>query len=70
MAKAKKFGLVYAVEKILAKNPTGGEVNLKERKERIEKILSSFNLIRIDPEEITYLYIHPTKGMEKDIWKK
>ena len=70
MAKAKKFGLIYAVEKIIEKNTVGATVTLKERKERIEKILSSFNLIRIDPDEITYLYIHPTKGMEKDIWKK
>jgi len=70
MARAKKFGLVYAVEKIIEKNTLGAAVSLKEKKERIEKILSSFNLIRIDPDEITFLYIHPSKGMEKHIWKK
>jgi len=70
MAKAKKFGLVYGIEKILEKNIPGPVTNVKERKEQIEKALSSFNLIRIDPDEITYLYIHPTRGMEKNIWKK
>ena len=36
----------------------------------VEKMLMRFNLIRIDPEEIIYLSIHPTRGAEKNIWKR
>ncbi len=32
--------------------------------------LRRFNLIKIEPHEITYLRIHPTEGTVKNIWKK
>lgn len=32
--------------------------------------LRRFNLIKIEPYEITYLRIHPTEGTVKNIWKK
>lgn len=32
--------------------------------------LRRFNLIRIEPEEITMLRIHPTEGTEKNVWKR
>ena len=38
--------------------------------EGIIKALKRFNLIKIEPEEITYLRIHPTEGAQKNIWKK
>ncbi len=34
------------------------------------KALRRFNLIRIEPDEIVYLRIHPTEGTEKNIWTK
>jgi hypothetical protein len=32
--------------------------------------LRRFNLIKIEPYEIIYLWIHPTEGTVKNIWKK
>jgi hypothetical protein len=38
--------------------------------EDIINALRRFNLIRIEPDEIVYLRIHPTEGTEKNIWTK
>lgn len=38
--------------------------------EDIINALRRFNLIKIEPYEITYLRIHPTEGTVKNIWKK
>ena len=38
--------------------------------EDIIKAIKRFNLIKIEPYEITYLRIHPTEGTVKNIWKK
>lgn len=70
LARVRKLGLYASLEKIVG-DSLQGSGNAKESKnELVEKMLMKFNLIRIDPEEIVYLYIHPTKGAEKNIWKK
>ena len=38
--------------------------------EDIIKAIKRFNLIKIEPYEITYLRIHPTEGTVKNIWEK
>lgn len=38
--------------------------------QELVKALRRFNLIKIEPDEIVYLRIHPTEGTEKNIWKK
>jgi hypothetical protein len=66
----KKLGLLTGVERIVGRNIQSGRVPREREKEWVEKLLNRFNLIRIDPEEITYLYIHPNKGAEKNTWRK
>lgn len=70
IAQVKKLGIFSAVEKIVEESVRSGQVAKESKEEWLEKILHRFNLIRVDPEEITYLYIHPTKGAEKNTWKK
>jgi len=70
MTRIKKFGILTAVEKIVTEHIQTGNFPKESKKEWVERMLNRFNLIRIDPEEITFLYIHPTKGTEKNIWKK
>jgi hypothetical protein len=33
-------------------------------------VIKRFNFIRIEPEEIIFLSIHPAEGTTKDVWKK
>ena len=66
----KKFGIFRTIEN-MADNQIEQQLLLQEeRASWIERTLSWFNLIRIIPDEITCLFIHPVKGMEKDVWKK
>ena len=68
--KVKKLGLYTSLEKIVGGRLQESGITKESKKELVEEMLMRFNLIRIDPEEIVYLYIHPTKGAEKNIWKK
>ena len=70
LTRVKKLGLYASVEKIVGDSIKGCDITKEGKHELVEKMLMRFNLIRIDPEEIVYLYIHPTKGAEKNIWKK
>ena len=70
MKRIKKLGILTALEKIVGERVQEWDIPKESKKQWVEKILNRFNLIRINPEEITFLYIHPTKGAEKDIWKK
>ena len=70
LARVKKLGLYTSLEKIVGGSLQESGITKESKKELVEKMLMRFNLIRIDPEEIVYLYIHPTKGAEKNIWKK
>ena len=66
----KKFGILRTIEHMADKQIQKQLLSPEERASWIERTLSRFNLIRIIPDEITCLFIHPVKGMEKDVWKK
>ena len=66
----KKFGILRTIENMADKQVQKQLLSPEERASWIERTLSRFNLIRIIPDEITCLFIHPVKGMEKDVWKK
>jgi nitroimidazol reductase NimA-like FMN-containing flavoprotein (pyridoxamine 5'-phosphate oxidase superfamily) len=70
MMRVKKFGILSTLEKIAGERVQAGDLSSAGRKEWVGKTLNRFNLIRIDPDEITFLYIHPTRGMEKGVWEK
>ena len=66
----KKFGILRTIENMADNQMKQQLLSQEERASWIERTLSRFNLIRIIPDEITCLFIHPVKGMEKDVWKK
>ena len=66
----KKFGILRTIENMADKQVQKQLLSPEERAPWVERTLSRFNLIRIIPDEITCLFIHPVKGMEKDVWKK
>ena len=70
MMRIKKFGLIGTLEKLAGERVLAEALSKAGKKEWIEKTLKRFNLIRIDPDEITFLYIHPTRGMKKEVWKR
>jgi nitroimidazol reductase NimA-like FMN-containing flavoprotein (pyridoxamine 5'-phosphate oxidase superfamily) len=70
MHAVKKFGIIRTIENMADKQIQKQILSPEERTSWIERTLSRFNLIRIIPDEITCLFIHPVKGMEKDVWKK
>ena len=70
MPMIKKFGLSAMIEKLAKERVQGGTLAKADRKEWIEKTFGRFTLIRIDPDEITFLRIDPKKGMERNIWEK
>jgi hypothetical protein len=45
-------------------------VSLKNLEDEVMNALKRFNLIRIEPDTITFLSIDPVKGTEKDIWQR
>ena len=67
---AKKFGIMRTIENMADKQIQKQLLSQEERTSWIERTLSHFNFIRIIPDEITYLLVHPVKGIEKDVWKK
>ena len=66
----KKFGILRTIENMADKQIQKQVLSPEDRAPWIEKTLSRFNLIRIIPDEITCLFIHPAKAMEKDVWKR
>lgn len=70
VSRIKKFGIFAMIEKLAKERVQGGTLAKADRKEWVEKTFSRFTLIRIDPDEITFLRIDPTKGMERNVWKR
>lgn len=70
MRHVKKMGIYAAIQKILRERLLALNLPLKNLEAEVINTARRFNLIRIDPEEITFLSIHPSKGTEKDTWKK
>jgi nitroimidazol reductase NimA-like FMN-containing flavoprotein (pyridoxamine 5'-phosphate oxidase superfamily) len=70
ITKSKKFGMLDVIEKLVKENSGTEKTTKADIKERVTEILNRFNFIKIVPDEITFLYIHPTRGTEKNIWKR
>ena len=70
MAMAKKFGIYASLEKVVGEHVSKMGLAEESKLKLVEEMLSRFNLIRIDPEKITCLAIHPTRGAEKNTWEK
>jgi nitroimidazol reductase NimA-like FMN-containing flavoprotein (pyridoxamine 5'-phosphate oxidase superfamily) len=70
VSRIKKFGIFAMIEKLAKERVQGGTLAKADRKEWVEKTFSRFTLIRIDPDEITFLRIDPTRGMERNVWKR
>jgi nitroimidazol reductase NimA-like FMN-containing flavoprotein (pyridoxamine 5'-phosphate oxidase superfamily) len=70
VARAKQFGIFQAIEKIMKERH--GEINIspEQIEDEVMEIVRRFNFIRIEPDEIVYLHIHPIEGTTKDVWKR
>jgi nitroimidazol reductase NimA-like FMN-containing flavoprotein (pyridoxamine 5'-phosphate oxidase superfamily) len=66
----KSMGVYDAAAKIMGEMFEAQEMSVENFEEEVIKGLRRFNLIKVEPDEITYLHIHPTEGAEKNIWKK
>jgi nitroimidazol reductase NimA-like FMN-containing flavoprotein (pyridoxamine 5'-phosphate oxidase superfamily) len=64
------MGVYAAAAKIMGERLAAQEAAVENTDEGIVTALKRFNLIRIEPDEIIYLRIHPTEGAVKNIWKK
>ncbi len=70
MKRVKMFGIYAGVKKMLSELLSDKHLPAEAMEEEVIKTLKRFNLIRIEPQEITFLSIDPIKGTEKDVWKK
>jgi len=70
MARLKKIGVYDAAKKIIREMLQAKKLPVKDLDAEVVNALRRFNLIRIDPQEITFLSIHPIRGATKDIWRK
>jgi nitroimidazol reductase NimA-like FMN-containing flavoprotein (pyridoxamine 5'-phosphate oxidase superfamily) len=66
----KRMGIYAAVKKIIKEMLEAQQQGIDTIEDEVIKSMKRFNLIKIEPEEITLLRIHPTEGTEKNIWKK
>jgi len=64
------MGVYAAAAKIMKEMFEARGKALNNFDEEIINALRRFNLIKIEPYEITYLRIHPAEGTVKNIWKK
>ena len=70
VARAKQFGIYQAIEKMMRERPREINVSPEQLEEEVMEIIRRFNFIRIEPDEIIFLHIHPAQGTTKDVWKK
>jgi nitroimidazol reductase NimA-like FMN-containing flavoprotein (pyridoxamine 5'-phosphate oxidase superfamily) len=66
ITRAKQFGIYQAIEKMLREHNPDGKV----LDDAVMNVIKRFNFIRIEPEEIIFLSIHPAEGTTKDVWEK
>jgi len=66
----KKMGIYDAAAKIVREMYEAQGSQPENFEEEMINHLRRFNLIRIEPEEIIMLRIHPTEGTEKNVWRK
>ena len=70
MARAKQFGIFQAIEKMMRERPREINMSPDQLEDDVMEIIRRFNFIRIEPDEVIFLHIHPTEGTTKDVWKK
>jgi len=70
LERIKIMGVYDAAAKVLGEMFEAQGRQVENFEEEIIKALQRFNLIKVEPDEITYLHIHPTEGTQKNIWKK
>ena len=70
LERIKIMGVYAAAAKVLGEMFEAQGRQIENFEEEIIKALQRFNLIKVEPDEITYLHIHPTEGTQKNIWKK
>ena len=70
VARAKQFGIFQAIEKMMKERQRETAVSAGQIEAEVMEIIRRFNFIRVEPEEIIFLHIHPTDGTTKDVWKK
>ena len=70
ISRLKQMGVYAAAAKLMAERVAAQGAGVDNIDDEIVKALKRFNLIRIEPDEIVYLRIHPTEGTVKNIWKK
>ena len=66
----KSMGVYAAAAKLIGERHAAQGATGDATDDDILKSLKRFNLIRIEADEIVYLWIHPTEGAVKNIWKK
>jgi len=70
LERLKIMGIYDAARKIMLERFAAQESLPADPELEVIKALKRFNLIKIEPYQITYLRIHPTEGTVKNIWKK
>ena len=70
VSKMKKWGMYDTLSNMVRERIKQGIIQKGTEEEAIQKYLRAFNLIKVEPEKIIYLYIHPETGREKHIWEK
>lgn len=70
MDRLKKMGVYDASMKVMREMLAAKGAPADSLHDQLVHALRRFNLIKIEPYEITYLRIHPTEGTEKNIWRK
>ena len=66
----KKWGMYDTIANMVNDMIEKGTVPAEKKEESIKKYLKAFCLLRVEPEKIVYLYIHPETGREKYTWTK
>jgi hypothetical protein len=70
LERLRRMGVYDAARKVLAEMLAAKNGPLENLDQEALKAVKRFNLIKIEPAEITFLRIHPTEGTQKDIWKQ
>lgn len=70
LERIKIMGVYDAASKVMGEMFAAQGVTPENFEEEVIKGVRRFNLIKVEPYEITYLRIHPTEGTVKNIWKK
>jgi len=70
LERLKIMGIYDAASKIIREMHAAQGTQPENFEQEMINHLRRFNLIKIEPEEITMLRIHPTEGTEKNVWKR